>query len=75
MQYSADGISYRQAIKLIDELKKLNIQANITAGGICISVSETEINLAGSICRKYNASFSPGATQHQDNTNITNNTK
>jgi hypothetical protein len=66
-KFSAEGLIYSQACKLIDELKANNIDSNITVGGVSIYPNYGSEELARSICQKYGASFAPGCTRTVQN--------
>lgn len=71
-RYSAEGLSYQEALELIAELLHSGIVANITSGGVSIKLLDREVGIARDICRKYNASFSLGITSHQVNISLEN---
>jgi hypothetical protein len=64
--FTAEGLSYEQAIALINELRQSSIEANITAGGVAIYPDPSQINQAKDICSSYGASFGAGYTTHQE---------
>lgn len=64
MEYSIYGIGHEVACKLIDELKVLGVQANITLGGISIVPTGTiEFDAMNRVCRKYNTEAQVGSTR------------
>lgn len=67
MQFSVWGISYTDALSLINDLGTHGIDANITPGGIALypdgSVQVDEMNL---ICKKHNAVAERGLTPHEE---------
>lgn len=66
MRFSAEGLTYPAALALIAELRANNIEANITAGGVSIYPEPDLISQAETICKKHNASFRAGYTEHQE---------
>jgi hypothetical protein len=65
-RFSSSAGTYPNACKLIDALKDVGIDANITAGGVAIYCSPDQIDMARSICKLHGASFDAGFTSHQE---------
>jgi hypothetical protein len=56
----AEGISYGDAIALIDTLKENGIEANITVGGINLNPKIGDIELAKNLCKAAGAAVLQG---------------
>jgi len=65
-RFSASGLTYPEACKLIRSLASVSIEANITAGGISIHCEPDRVNDARTICDEHQASFDAGYTSHQE---------
>lgn len=70
--YSVDTcreLNYERALRLIDELKKNNIDANISVGGIGIYPSTNkEKSDMMYVCKKYGVKPSKGLTMREQDT-------
>lgn len=65
-RFTAEGLGYSEACKLIDSLKQSGIEANITAGGVAIHATPDQVDRAREICREAGAIFSAGYSMHQE---------
>lgn len=72
MIYTAQGLTYPQALKLIEDLKAQGIEGCITSGGVSIQATPDQINQAQSICLENGASFDAGFSAHEENILIRN---
>ncbi|MBD2458360.1 hypothetical protein H6G80_30370 [Nostoc sp. FACHB-87] len=68
--FTAEGLSYPQALKLIEILKKEGIESNITSGGVAVKISPEQVNKAQKICEKMGANFNAGYSTTEENTLI-----
>jgi hypothetical protein len=68
MRYSIMGLTYQDALKLVNELNGYGISSNITVGGIAIYINEDkdQLGLVEKICKKYNTVAEPGNTIQED---------
>ena len=66
--FTAEGLTYLGAIALIDALKRVDIDANISTGGVAISVKPDRVNQAKEVCLKHGAIFSPGYSRLEEAT-------
>jgi hypothetical protein len=64
--FTCEGLTYSDALKLIDKLKEQDIEANITTGGVSVVCLPEQINMAQQIAKASGASFSPGYTSIQE---------
>lgn len=64
--FTAEGLSYPEAIALIKNLNDNGIESNITVGGIAVHVTPDQIPLAKEVCKEYGASFSAGYSTQQE---------
>ena len=65
--FSVWGIKYSDAVRLIDDVRELGIEARITQGGIAISPTDGQIKRMHSVCKKYNTVATPGVTPCEEN--------
>lgn len=65
-RFTAQGLTYPEAITLIAQLKLAGIEANITSGGVAIHPEPQQINTARDICKAAKASFRAGLSSHQE---------
>lgn len=64
--FTAEGLTYPEAMELIKNLKRESIEANITAGGVAIYLEYSQVKKAKEICKEAKASFNPGYSSHQE---------
>lgn len=64
--FTAEGLTYPNALNLIKALKEQGIEANITAGGVAVTASPDQVNQAELICTQHKARFNPGYSSHQE---------
>jgi hypothetical protein len=65
-RFTAEGLAYGDACKMIDALRQADIDANITAGGVAVYPEPEQVNQARNICKGCGASFDPGFSSHQE---------
>ncbi len=65
MRYSVEGLPYNYALGLINDLKRAQVEANITAGGISIWATESQLETAKSVCQQHARTMFAGQTTHQ----------
>ena len=65
VEVSIDMANYLEACELIDDLKAVGIEANITGGGVAIYIVESDAESLFEICKKYNKNLIFGMTTHQ----------
>ena len=58
--FTAEVMTYSDAIALIEALKCVDIDATPSTGGVSISVKPDRVNQAKEVCLKHGAIFSPG---------------
>ena len=66
--FTAEVMTYSDAIALIDGLKCVDIDATPSTGGVSISVKPDRINQAKEICLQHGATFSPGYSRLEEAT-------
>jgi hypothetical protein len=66
-RFTAEGLSYSDACKLIDTLKTAGIDANITSGGVAVHPTPEQVNDAAAICKAAKAYYAPGYSMQQEN--------
>ncbi|NOR85064.1 hypothetical protein GQ473_03015 [archaeon] len=68
MRFSTWGLNYITACDLIDDLKKFEIESNITIGGIAIYPDGTiQVDKMNLMCAKYHTKAICGATPFEEN--------
>lgn len=65
-RFSAEGLTYPEACRLINYLKSKSIDANISAGGVAVYPDPCMVQTAKEICSQFGASFKAGYTSHKE---------
>lgn len=66
--FTGETDNYEQALKLVRMLEALDIDANITAGGVAISCKHHQISLAELTCASIGVKFKMGHSETELNT-------
>ncbi len=67
MRYSVWGITYKEALVLIEDMAKQGIDANITPGGIAVCPDGAiQTDKMNSVCKKFGTIASRGLTMHEE---------
>lgn len=64
--FTAEGLTYPNAFKLMKQLNQAGIEANITAGGVAVHPTPDRVNEAKRMCTEARASFKAGYSLHQE---------
>jgi len=61
------GFMFEEALRMINELRKVNIDSNITVGGLAVyPENQSKVNILHSICTNFGVEYDKGFSMKEE---------